>query len=152
MVNKLESISFLLLSVFVHFPLPLSFDSLDEDSDIRLLRDELCKSYFIGLGRGVPEFPMTRETPPDAYKRIYLLPGSSETRSFGWSVDLLNEAGSGLPASWHHLVVLLIFFEAKAQRIIYFSPTSSYGEIHSCFFSATNVAKYCAKINLAHVR
>lgn len=42
---------------------------------------------------------MTRETPPDAYKRIYLLPGSSGTRSFGWSVDLLNEAGSGLPAS-----------------------------------------------------
>lgn len=42
---------------------------------------------------------MTRETPPDAYKRIYLLPGSSGTRSFGWTVDLLNEAGSGLPAS-----------------------------------------------------
>jgi len=57
---------------------------------------------------------MTRETPLDAYKRIYLLPGSSGTRSFGWPVDLLNETGSGLPD------VLLIFFEAKTRRPLHF--------------------------------
>lgn len=57
------------------------------------------ESYFIGLRRefGVSEFLMTRETPLDAYKRIYLLLDSSGTRSFGWLVDLLNETGSGLP-------------------------------------------------------
>jgi len=40
---------------------------------------------------------MSRKTPLDAYKRIYLLPGPPETRSFNWPVDLVNEAGSGLP-------------------------------------------------------
>jgi len=75
---------------------------------------------------GVSEFLMTRETPLDAYKRIYLLPGSSGTRSFGWPVDLLNETGSGLPD------VLLIFFEAKTRRPLHFFFFSS--TIHSWFF------------------
>lgn len=39
---------------------------------------------------------MTRKTPLDAYKQIYLLLGPSETCSFDWAVDLVNEAGSGL--------------------------------------------------------
>lgn len=78
-------------------PLPLTKTAT---YDAEISSGTSSESYFIGLRRefGVSEFLMTRETPLDAYKRTYLLPGSSGTRSFGWPVDLLNETGNGLLA------------------------------------------------------
>lgn len=57
MVNKPEGTTTFYAFSFIFPALPsFSFGSLDEDSDIRLLGDELRKSYFIGLGREFPSF------------------------------------------------------------------------------------------------
>lgn len=90
-------ISSSLVSLFRSLPLT---KTATYDTEVSL--GTSSESYFIGLREfGVSEFLMTRETPLDAYKRIYLLLGFSGTRSFGWLVDLLNETGSRLP-TWRH--------------------------------------------------